>query len=387
MPPNRKQLSTGLISVDFSSHFVANSKYQPLTSRPVEQSQEPKTTLTRNQEHKKDSTGENKELQRILKEEEARQLVSCDNIVANLITDASQCGQSSHVTCEEPSSDSYWDMPSEETHETDYFSVGQLERNLIEDAVERVHNAKKTVTAAHVHDGNHPNQSYWDWESSPISSEEKSSQIIEAILRDERIRQLLSIESLSLNETSVPTVKAFAPEIKNPSLANGSSQDYWDWSEEEKVEEAAHVNDPSHPNHQYWDFPSKPEDETSNKKLLIDMILEHEEIRQILCCHAVENREKSSRPLNNCNKVKHQVSNLPAPFECYWDFHTNVQKKSQEVSKNDLIDKILLEHRALEATSTDLIVENLKNDYHADRQRQLAPTSINTDQQPSYWDW
>lgn len=393
MPPNRKEIGSALVSLNFSDHFVTTSKFQPLTAAPISSEQCKEPTFTSSKPIQKESNdplpSRNEEVSRILKEEEARQAVSCDNIVANLIANAPQCAQSQMTSSSEEQSDSYWDMPADESSETDYFSVGLIERNLVEDAVQRIQNAKQQViTAAHVHDKSHPSQSYWDWESAPVTHQEKSAKIIATILQDEAIRQLLSIENLSLNEKSAPTVKAFAPEVKNPYLTHETSQDYWSWtSEEEKVEEADHVSDPTHPNHQYWDFPSEPESNESAKKDLIDMILQHEKIRQILCCDTTERREKFSRSqdkFDNTTSDSHEMSNPSTPHQGYWDFHTNTLPQPQEKSKADIINQILQEYKALQATSTDMIVENLENDFNGQNRRMV---SISNNEQSPYWDW
>lgn len=396
MPPNRKEIGSALVSLDLSNHFVSSSKYLPLTAAPTactEQCQEPTSTPAKSfQKESKQSLSKNEELTQILKAEEARQAVSCDNIVANLINDAPQCAQTSHIITSEGPSDSYWDMPSDESDETVDFSVGQIERNLVEDAVQRIQNAEqKVITAPHVHDKSHPHQSYWDWQSSPVTHEEKTSEIIKTILQEEAIRQLLSIENLSLNESSAPTTKAFAPEVKNLSLSHESSENYWDWSsEEEKVEEAPHVNDSTHPNHQYWDFPSKPLNQESAKKEVIDMILQHEKIRQILCSDTTERREKFSRTQAKRNTSKRQVeSSSTMPHQGYWDFHTYTntpQQSPQEKVKADIINQILREHEAIQATSTNMIIENLENEFNGQGQ-QRTMVSVSNSEQSSYWNW
>jgi hypothetical protein len=402
MPPNRKEIGSTLVSFDFSDHFVTSSKYQPfiLTGGPnvTEQCKEPTSTPPKGiqDESNEPLPSRNEELSRILKEEEAHQALSCDNIVANLIADSRypQCDRKSQMTSD-VQSDSYWDMPSDESNETDYFSVGFIERKLVKVAAQRIQNTEhQVVTAAHVHDKSHPNQYYWGWKSSPVTHREKSTQIIATILQDEAIRQLLSIENLSLKEKSAPTIKAFAPEVKNPYLVltHEASHDYWSWtSEEEKVEEAPHTSDPTHPNHQYWDFHSEPESDESAKKGLIDMILQHEKIRQILCCDNTERRETSSRSKDKfdttrCTSEFPKLLSPSTPHQGYWDFHTNTLPHSQEKSKVDIIDQILREYKALQATSTDKIVENLENGFHANVQHGRMVSISNSEQSP-YWDW
>jgi len=329
---------------------------------------------------------------RIIVEEEAQKAVSCAHIETNLVADANKAKietTKEYVVNEnQQEEESYWDMPSESdcavVDTVDVFSAGQVERLLVEDALRR---CKEVEEQKAMVQNNHPNNSYWNWSSEPVLESEKKSNLIASIMMEESIRQKLSIDHITNTEVSNKSQTDAPSQIESVS----TSTDYWCWNAEEEVKEvvAPHVNDPSHPNNAYWDFPHESRDPQDMKKKLIDTILNEERIRNILSMESVESREINFHRMKK--QAKDDTDNY-APASVlnsvpsnYWDFNPAPEGLLSLVAteKQELIDRILKEEKQRYIVSTENIEKNLVNRDSCEEKSNQEPSLPVS----SYWDW
>ena len=328
-------------------------------------------------------------------EEEAQKAVSCAHIETNLIADSNRRKDLDQEYCESDNKydESYWDVPSNCSHavEDKVVSTAQVEKLLVEDALRR---AKDIREQKSVVQDTHPNNSYWDWPSEPVSESEKRSNLIASILHEESIRQRLSIDSITALETSKKSDSSNSQFVESASSAQ-VSVDYWCWNtEEEKVDTeevvASHVHDPTHPNHAYWDFPSESRDPRASKEKLINSILKEERIRNLLRAEAVEDREvnfhRSRKEQANIEydfAPAHVLKSVPSN---YWDFDNNdpdnmLSSLSEE--QKEIVNRILEEERQRHILSTQNIENNLRTEVE-DKKEENVNVSTSSD---DYWQW
>lgn len=371
MAPNRNDVNATLMSLDLSLHEIPTKpQYEPLTNAPELKSQH------------------------VFNHEASVNAVSCASIVENLIADSNRvtstpASQSLHQSEEaKDERDSYWDMPSEnDESQEDLFSITQVQRLLVEDAVNRIRTEHQaaTIESATSSDPSHPRNSYWDWPCQSQSHEEQKAIIITAILKDERIRQILSTENITRNEQHKP-VSSLAPQITHMHYSPDHSDDYWKWDAEEKKEVVAnHVDDASHPYQSYWDFPSKPTTAKDVRQELIDQILKEEKIRQILSATTIQTSQDKNTNSTTTYVCASHTQDPSDPAHRYWDFPSTEEEKASlmEIEENERIlsaDHMvtkLIQHRDssnLEVLSTPTSTE-MKSEEKTD------------DQSCNYWDW
>jgi hypothetical protein len=347
---------------------------------------------------------------KILEEEECRQAVSTDNIVANLVAAASHGKDDTIIYNEEKEEEGYWDMPSEapEHDEEDIspVSVSQIEKLLIQGAIDRAKASTSTtyVTAAHIGDKNHPAHLYWDWTSAPCTEEDRKRVLLEKILKEESIRVGFTIEHIE------KTLNKFASRSTSDIVTSSSDKEenYWYWDNKDaRLEEAPHVSDKSHPNHEYWNFPSPPCTDAEHKNTLLQKIIKEESIRQILSTKHIESNEtndmnsiispeteariiNSNSPADECywnwdnssNTIIEapHVSDQTHPMQSYWDHPT--EAISEEEKKAALIAQILEEEFVRISLSSSTIESSLK--CHVDKEMHHHEMNDNSH---SYWGW
>lgn len=168
MAPNLPE-SASFHSLDLSQHFGLTSKYQPLATQP-------------------------------LGEEEAAVAVSCDTIVANLLTEADlqECDffqdttvvrRASNEECKTADElESYWYMPSEKP---DYFSAKQLASMAVKDAHRRNQQSSQSPQSQELDEAV---ADYWDWSSRERAAAKK------LLEQKERNQQMLSCKNIAAQE-------------------------------------------------------------------------------------------------------------------------------------------------------------------------------------------
>lgn len=137
-------------------------------------------------------------IQGILNDERCRQLFSMDHIEKNLTKQAAAlmalASQANPPSPLNPENDSYWGWNNPQS-------------------------------ASHVSDPDHPMRSYWDWPNDiDTQKEQEKTRIIEAILQEERIRQVMSVEHLEAKLIS-------HTQQQHHSIAahTAGADSYWDW--------------------------------------------------------------------------------------------------------------------------------------------------------------
>lgn len=396
MAPNLIKSSSQL-SLDLSNHINFSleapvSAYPPLIDADI-------FAHEADQHDRKDSffaapvKRSNSVIFNLLVKDEALRAVSCENIEANLIADTYRIEKSDeeyYVNENMQEEESYWDMPSDcdnaHQEEDNVLSTAQVERSLVEDALRRIEEAKQ---GKDVVINNHPNNAYWDWPSEPTLESEKKAALIASVLMEESIRQKLSIDSITNNEVSNKVKESPQQVVASENV----STDYWFWNSEEETKEevvAPHVNDPSHPNHAYWDYPSGPTNAVEERQKVIDDILKEDRIRELLSSKTTEEREVNFHRSKQANKdhysaPKHQLESIP---ENYWDFNASSGNDLISVLSQDkqaLINRILKEEQMRYIVST----ENIENHLVASKEglEEIEGTLESVDVSASYWDW
>lgn len=371
MAPNRNDVNATLMSLDLSAHEVPiKPQYEPLTNAPELKSQ------------------------RVFNQEASVNAVSCASIVENLIADSNRVtttpvSQSLHEAHQSEEAkderDSYWDMPSEnDESQQDLFSINQVQRLLVEDAVNRIRTERQgaTIESATSSDPSHPRNSYWDWPCQSQSQEEQKAAIIVAILKDESIRQILSVENITRNEQHKP-LSSLVPQITHMHYSLDHSDDYWKWDAEEKKEVvASHVDDAAHPHQSYWDFPSKPITAKDARQELIDQILKEEKIRQILSASNIQTSQEKNTNSTTAYVCASHTQDPSDPAHRYWDFPSTEEEKESlmEIEENERI------------LSTDHMVAKLiqhrdNSNLEVSNSTEMKTEEKTDDQSSNYWDW
>mmetsp|Transcript_18982 Transcript_18982/g.26723 ORF Transcript_18982/g.26723 Transcript_18982/m.26723 type:complete len:307 (-) Transcript_18982:66-986(-) len=294
MPPNVKEVSTAIISLDLSDH-VLPSKYTPLTSTPNESERnEVKLTITPKESYRLEcnsneqvatqtghsydsssywsweetsSPASEKELilSKILEEEKARIAVSTSNIIKNLTSNQKRA-ISEIIENEEKVDDGYWDE--------EYNS-----------------------------------NPYWEWEQASHKTSEKE-RIISRILEEEDARIAASTCNIIANITSNQQISTSASEIiENEERVDES---YWDEEiiNEEKLQVLSLPNAivgrklDSNMSDQYWNFTSESCNHEVKKENLIKEILKYEVSRQSTSLSRIEeNLAKDSNAQREANII------------------------------------------------------------------------------------
>mmetsp|Transcript_18981 Transcript_18981/g.26722 ORF Transcript_18981/g.26722 Transcript_18981/m.26722 type:complete len:335 (-) Transcript_18981:66-1070(-) len=334
MPPNVKEVSTAIISLDLSDH-VLPSKYTPLTSTPNESERnEVKLTITPKESYRLEcnsneqvatqtghsydsssywsweetsSPASEKELilSKILEEEKARIAVSTSNIIKNLTSNQKRA-ISEIIENEEKVDDGYWDE--------EYNS-----------------------------------NPYWEWEQASHKTSEKE-RIISRILEEEDARIAASTCNIIANITSNQQISTSASEIiENEERVDES---YWDEAcdssvDIEKVDIVVptHLDNASHPPH--------------------GEIINEEKLQVLSLPNAIVGRKLDSNMSDQ-----------------YWNFTS--ESCNHEVKKENLIKEILKYEVSRQSTSLSRIEENLAKDSNAQREANII---ISTQDSTIYWKW
>jgi hypothetical protein len=129
-------------------------------------------------------------LDRILYEEEVRQMLKIENIEKNIV--AQKAAPHADTVTPSQESDDFWSW-----------------RNKNE--------------ASREHDAYHANASYWEWPT--LSREDEKQQLIQKILKDEDLRQKFSIATIEVQAKA----SAAPVEQTETSSPNASNDAYWGW--------------------------------------------------------------------------------------------------------------------------------------------------------------
>jgi hypothetical protein len=166
----------------------------------------------------------------------------------------------------------------------------------------RANDVAMMIHAAHTWDASHPANQYWDW----LSESPSKQQQIDEILKEEAVRQLLSVEHLESNLAQSSQSKPFTMEAMVRS-DQAPDESYWNWS----LPKRTSTDD-------YWYEPSSPQD---IKQELIHQILQEEQIRQAFSVEHVE-----SKLLQNANHHLPASTPMMTPSSSgggdasYWDW-------------------------------------------------------------------
>ena len=191
MPPNRKGAFGAVDNLETLqvSQFVDRGKFHPLTAAPVEATQaEPSqpVSIPKQQQHHEDPAKQ-AIIDRILLEEGLREQFSADHVIANL----QKADEKTDLHRQPTDSDDYWAMTTPKDLSSDVRS-------------------KQT------------DASYWDWPTK--TKEEEKNDLIQAILEQERIRQIFSVDHIVKNMQQ----EAAAVQQKKESL-RPQNDSYWAW--------------------------------------------------------------------------------------------------------------------------------------------------------------
>lgn len=179
--------------------------------------------------------------------------------------------------------DDYWYTPTEQ--DGDYFSASYIESKMVEEAAKKP--AEKSMKPASVE----PSESYWDWSEEREEEPQPKSALIEAIMKSESIRQMLTCENIEEQEAKFHrSSRSALPQV-----------------------EPTHCNS-MHESHSYFYFPSKAE----SKEIIISRILEEEEQRQtVLTSNIVKNLMKEREEMKVPEVTVSSGSNAG---QSYWDW-------------------------------------------------------------------
>lgn len=205
----------------------------------------------------------------ILKEEQARQVLSADHICANL----------------QKSNDAKTDIIYASQVDEDYWYDGND------------HATDDDVPVA----TQPQQQSYWDWPTR--TSQEEKQKAIDDIMEEERCRKVMStlrlVDSIVRQSASDTSNKKIQSE--KPSQASDS---YWGWSHESSAPEG------------YWEWPATAQDE---KKLFIQQIMTEEQVRKQFSIQHLESKLVAQQ--YSVNKVvTPTVTATTAPSSSYWEW-------------------------------------------------------------------
>jgi hypothetical protein len=155
------------------------------------------------------------------------------------------------------------------------------------------------VVAPHVHDPTHPKHSYWDFPSIPNDVECVKQNLIQSILMDERIRALLSSESIEAREVNFHRSRKEMNSI-------------------DCIDAPVHALEKAPLN--YWDFDAVDKDDlltilAQEKEALIEKILREEKERYVV------STENIVYNLHNNNMEEEVERELASPSTAsYWDW-------------------------------------------------------------------
>ena len=251
MAPNRNDLSSSLHSLkslDLSEHFKTTSKYQLLVPPSV--------------------------------------LIPPAAVLIPPATSVdSKPEETSKPIHTESSNEDYWNMPADE--DIDYFSSAHLEKMMVQDADRRKDEEQKTISR-----GNQA-ESYWDWTENSVTEAVSNSAMIEYIMKGESIRQMLTCESITNQETQFHRSKKPVDETR-PSHCNSSFE-----------------------SHSYFFFPPPQEE----KHEVIERILKEEASRQVLLTETIVNNIMSQKTrYEEESKEEVPISRNSGVAVSYWDW-------------------------------------------------------------------
>jgi hypothetical protein len=198
MPPNRKGTFDAVdnLATLQVSQFVDQAKYQPLTTPALTQSKTaPAVVVEEVQQLQLQPDAKQATIDRILLEEKLREQFSADHMIH---ANQRQEEEKTEVHRETTDSDDYWAMTTP---------------NDLSDEVR----------------AKHTDSSYWDWQSK--TKEETKDDMIQAILEEERIRQLFSVDHM------VEKIQEEAAGLQKKKILLSQNDDYWSW--DGKVAESA----------------------------------------------------------------------------------------------------------------------------------------------------
>eukprot|EP00563_Minutocellus_polymorphus_P011796 CAMPEP_0181073390 /NCGR_PEP_ID=MMETSP1070-20121207/29054_1 /TAXON_ID=265543 /ORGANISM="Minutocellus polymorphus, Strain NH13" /LENGTH=422 /DNA_ID=CAMNT_0023154459 /DNA_START=87 /DNA_END=1355 /DNA_ORIENTATION=- len=399
MAPNIKEINDALLSLDLSQH-VLTSKYAPLTltsevaaasaadgtaseaaaaaaaspklqqqhhvahrqsADQVQQQQQQQQQqagrdldLDRDLEqesywdmpHRPDPTEDGRRralVEAILREEEVRQMLAADHVVANLRREAAAAAiidknnESAETGQDMEEAAGYWDMPGDddvvesslidnEANASDdaatipaCLTTDHIVSNLVSEG-QRLSNTDDDdgmVVAPHVHDPTHPHQTYWDWDTSPRATnyEAKRRVLIAQILEEEEARQITSaghvvrtiLESRRSRGALLHAVEESATTGKG--RADPESESYWSFpprtTDPSDTVVAPHAYardaDPNHPLADYWVWDTAPKSPAEQRRVLIDWILRDEAARQATSVEVVVEGLRAQAAACNAN--------------------------------------------------------------------------------------
>lgn len=253
MPPNRKGAFDAVDSLATLnvSQFVDKSQFQPLTAPAPITSNPSKgvTSAPKPVAPKFQDPAQQALVDRIFLEERLREQLSADHIIRT-----------------EQHADVKTDLHRENTDSDDYWAM-----TTPKDLSEVLHARKKT------------DASYWDWSA----KEQKKDDVIQAILEQERVRQLFSVDHmvLKIQEEAVTLQK------KQEGLATPQNDSYWSWS---------------------VDVEPNDDDMQPDRVAIIQHILGSEKLRQQFSVAALEEK------LTQEAKVSEEESHAVATNDDYW---------------------------------------------------------------------
>ena len=402
MAPNIKEINDALLSLDLSNH-VLTAKYAPLTSEVASSSSADtasaeqqvqanastklqqqhdlkasiavESSLETNQDetidqasywdmpHRPELTADEKRqelIDDILRQEEIRQMFTANHIVANLKKEfiANKSEDDVVVTKSKNCSDEvegYWDMPAggdnvlvveteaqpavetavessllEETETTipACLTTDHIVSNLISEG-ERLSSSTPSdavVVAPHVHDPTHPHYNYWDWDTSPQATNYEAK-------RRALIEQILEEERAREMTSAGHVIKTILERAQAANSANAST--------------SSTANDADE---SYWSFTPRSTDPADT-------------------IHAPHARDPNH------------------PLADYWTWDTS--PKSADEQRQVLIDWILREEAARQATCMDAVVQELIQSASASNVGTGNKTAVEESKESAegYWDW
>ncbi len=128
----------------------------------------------------------------------------------------------------------------------------------------------------------------------------------------------------------------------------------------------------------YWDWSEPKEEVPPSKNALVEMILKHESIRQMMTCESIAKHE-----------AQHHQSKSPAPqikpkhCNSMHDSESYFYYPPYEEEKQTIINRIIQEEDQRQVLLTENIVENLVSQRKAFEETKIEPITT----QDSYWNW
>merc|ERR1712038_1359713 len=353
------------------------------------------------------------QVQQILAQEEAFHLLSCESMVQNLVKDSvsrrrivQQEEEEEASVVEAKEEECYWDMPCASTTSSSCTAADTTTATSqecpVQAALESVTSSSSSsttsndqvMTAAHVNDASHPNHAYWDHPSDTLSPKDRQAQLLQSILKSEAIRNLLSVEHVSQVERLNSVITVSGKQVQHEFYSQDVSDKYWNTTVEQ-VEEASHVQDGTHPNHAYWDESTTAAAATDEKQALIEQILKEERLRNLVSTDFIVQTELESSCATTTTPTPTISSPSSPESQDYWIQPNQISTEvMQELSKQDLIQRIVQEEKDRYLVSTDCMVQQLVKDSQELGTAAAAVSSVAATSSPcvvnadcSYWDW